>query len=163
MRKQTQIGIFCLDNSLSTKKKFAFKSCMVAWPGLTFKKSFWYEFWTNTKKISNQKVIFNKYSVLISIKFNVVMSYLRYLCLFAHSGVLILCFCLLQQWKTTPKSTKQNNHLSFWFSSLKIKKRSLHMTLEIQLLAWYDLNLTLGGHRFYYLAPLSVLDPICLF
>ena len=42
-------------------------------------------------------MIFNKYSVLISIKFYVVcrrlMSYLRYLCLFAHSGVLILCFC----------------------------------------------------------------------
>jgi hypothetical protein len=26
----------------------------------------------------------------------------------------------------------------------------------------YDLNLTLGCHRFYYLAPLPVLDPICL-
>jgi hypothetical protein len=57
---------------MSTKKKFAFKSCKAAWPGLTFKKSFWYEFCTNTKKISNQKVIFNKYSVLISIKFYVV-------------------------------------------------------------------------------------------
>jgi len=57
---------------MSTKKKFAFKSCKAAWPGLAFKKSFWYEFCTNTKKISNQKVIFNKYSVLISIKFYVV-------------------------------------------------------------------------------------------
>jgi hypothetical protein len=27
---------------------------------------------------------------------------------------------------------------------------------------WYNLNLTLGCHRFYYLAPLLVLDPIYL-
>jgi hypothetical protein len=42
----------------------------------------------------------------------------------------------IKSYLTTPKSKKQNNHLSFWFSSLKIKKRPLHMTLEIQLLAW---------------------------
>ena len=32
---------------------------------------------------------------------------------------------------------------------------------KVPSISGYDLNLTLGRHRFYYLAPLPVLDPIC--
>jgi hypothetical protein len=96
-------------------------------------------------------------------------------CLILLRGILVLwCVSLIKIWtifheylmQLSLKSGDTKDHFrqvkvpgttSYWKTCL----RYVYIMTRTSLVR-YDLNLTLGRHRFYYLAPLLVLDPICL-